>query len=249
MQPSRNNLIESYIKNIGGLSLSESEGSALKKTSGRRSSGTASLAREVKKVISDPEVRAKVEARVAEFTRRREKGDEKEWFSELCFCLMTANSTARLGIEIQESLAEGCLDLPQKKVEKVLREHGHRFARPRSDFICRARELPGLRKTIESLGDDRKAREWLVENVAGLGYKEASHFLRNTGHFGVAILDRHIIRLMADYSLIPEPPKTVTPKRYLEMEGKLDVLSEELGIPPGILDFYLWYMKTGEILK
>ena len=221
----------------------------MKKASRRRSSGIDTLAKETAKVVSDPKVRKEVEARVAEFIERRERGSDEEWFSELCFCLMTANSTARLGIKIQESLAEGCLTLSQKRVERVLRKHGHRFARPRADFICRARKLPEIRKTIESFGDDREAREWLVENVVGLGYKEASHFLRNTGHFGVAILDRHIIRIMAEHSLIPEVPKTITPKRYSEMEKKLDELSEKLGIPPGILDFYLWYMRTGEILK
>lgn len=211
--------------------------------------GMASLARKTKEVMSDPSVRKKVEAREKSFKKLREKGGDEDWFSELCFCLMTANSTARLGMEIQEALAEGCLSLSQKNVEGVLREHGHRFARPRAAYICEARSLPKLRKTIESFEDDRLAREWLVENVLGLGYKEASHFLRNTGHFGVAILDRHIIRLMAEHSLIIEVPKTITPKRYIEMELILDGLSERLKLPPGILDLYLWYMKTGAILK
>lgn len=212
-------------------------------------SGMNSLAKKTKEVMSDPKVRAKVTARVREFDKLRKSGSEDDWFSELCFCLMTANSTARLGIEIQESLGKGCKTFPHKKVEAKLREHGHRFARPRAEFICKARGLPELKKTIESFGDDREAREWIVENVLGLGYKEASHFLRNTGHYDVAILDRHIIRIMADYRLIPEVPKTITPKRYLEMEKMLDGLSENLDVPPGILDFYLWFMRTGEILK
>jgi N-glycosylase/DNA lyase len=211
--------------------------------------GISSLARKTTEVMSNPEVRAKVKARVAQFDKLRGSGSEDDWFSELCFCLMTANSTARLGIEIQESLGKGCKTFPRKKVEAMLREHGHRFARPRAGFICEARGLPELSRTIESFRNDREAREWLVENVLGLGYKEASHFLRNTGHYGVAILDRHIIRIMADFGLIPEVPKTITPKRYLEMEKVLDGLSEKLDIPPGILDFYLWYMRTGEILK
>jgi len=214
-----------------------------------KKSGIDSLAKKTAEVMSDPKVRAKVKARATGFDKLRKSGSEDDWFSELCFCLMTANSTARLGIEIQESLGKGCKTYPQKKVEATLREHGHRFARPRAGFICKARELPELRTAIESFGDDRRAREWLVENVIGLGYKEASHFLRNTGHYGVAILDRHIIRIMADFGLIREVPKTITPKRYIEMEKILDGLSEKLDVPPGILDFYLWYMRTGEILK
>jgi N-glycosylase/DNA lyase len=207
------------------------------------------LEKKVREVMSDSAVRAKVDARVAEFDRLREEGRDEDWFSELCFCLMTANSTARLGIAIQKALGDGCLSLPKKSVEEVLADQGHRFARPRADFICKARKLPKLRAAIEVQGDDRRAREWLVENVLGLGYKEASHFLRNTGHYDVAILDRHILRVMQEYALIPEVPKTITPKRYLEMEKMLENLSARLKIPLGILDFYLWYMRTGEILK
>jgi Thermostable 8-oxoguanine DNA glycosylase len=28
--------------------------------------------------------------------------ESKHWFSELCFCILTANSSAKLGIKIQE---------------------------------------------------------------------------------------------------------------------------------------------------
>ena len=205
--------------------------------------------KKVREVMSDPAVRAKVDARVAEFDRLRKEGRDEDWFSELCFCLMTANSTARLGIAIQKTLGDGCLSLPKTSVEEVLADHGHRFARPRADFICKARKLPKLRGVIEAQEDDRCAREWLVENVLGLGYKEASHFLRNTGHYDVAILDRHILRVMQEYALITEVPKTITRKRYLEMEKILENLSARLSTPLGILDFYLWYMRTGEILK
>ena len=88
-----------------------------------------------------------------------------------------------------------------------------------------------------------------MENILGLGYKEASHFLRNTGHFNVAILDRHILRIMEEYSLIPEIPKTLTKKRYFQIEKTLEKLSRKVDLPLGVLDIYLWYMKTGEILK
>jgi N-glycosylase/DNA lyase len=207
------------------------------------------LAKKIRQVMSNPAVRSTVEARVADFDRIREKGTDEEWFSELCFCLMTANWTARGGIAIQKVLGDGCLTLSQTKVEQVLADHGHRFARPRADYICKARKLPKLRAVIEAQGDDRRAREWLIENVLGLGYKEASHFLRNTGHYDVAILDRHILAIMHEYALIQEIPKTITPKRYKEMEKTLERLSTKLKIPLGILDFYIWYMRTEEVLK
>lgn len=211
--------------------------------------GLSKLAKEVTALASDMDVRSKVEQRVREFERLRIKGTDRDWFSELCFCIMTANSTARLGVEIQKALGDGCITASHADVESLLRKCGHRFARPRADYICRARDYWNIKAVIESFPDDASAREWLVENILGLGYKEASHFLRNTGHFGLAILDRHILKIMEEYSLIPAVPKTLTRKRYLEIENGLARLAEKVGMPLGVLDFYLWYMRTGEILK
>jgi len=222
--------------------LSEGLGSQGKK-------GLSALAKKIRELVADSDLRGRVEARVKEFEALREVGTDDDWFSEMCFCLLTANSTAQLGIEIQQSLGKGCIELSQNDVERLLASHGHRFARPRADFICRAREHVKIKSIIDSCGDDRSAREWLVENILGLGYKEASHFLRNTGHFNVAILDRHILRIMEEYSLIPEIPKTLTKKRYLQIEKTLEKLSRKVDLPLGVLDIYLWYMKTGEILK
>ena len=95
----------------------------------------------------------------------------------------------------------------------------------------------------------RAAREWVAVNIKGLGYKEASHFLRNVGYFDLAILDRHILAVMKDYGLIDSIPSSLSRKKYLEIEKKFFELSELTSIKPGILDFYLWYMRTGKVLK
>ena len=79
--------------------------------------------------------------------------------------------------------------------------------------------------------------------------KEASHFLRNVGYFNLAILDRHIQRVMSEYGMVTMLPKSMTKRNYLAMEQKLRTLAEELALPIGVLDLYLWYMKTGKVLK
>ena len=58
-------------------------------------------------------------------------------------------------------------------------------------------------------------RAWLVDNIKGLGYKEASHFLRNIGFDDYAIIDSHILDLLERYNLIKQP-KTLTRKKYTE---------------------------------
>ena len=97
-------------------------------------------------------------------------------------------------------------------------------------------------------GSEETAREWLVENVKGIGYKEASHFLRNTGSLNLAILDRHILSVMAEHRIIRRP-KTLTKKRYLAIEKKFLKTAAARGMPPAELDLYIWQMKTGYVMK
>ncbi|RLF92613.1 N-glycosylase [Thermococci archaeon] len=211
----------------------------------------------------DWRVASQIKTRLEEFEANRERGGER-WFSELCFCLLTANSSAALGMKIQERLGEGAeegegsngfLNLPLEELETVLKEEGHRFYKRRSEFIVAARRKVGseVKVVVGSFGDERRAREWLVKNVKGLGYKEASHFLRNLGFGNVAILDRHILRAMQRFGICEEIPgrltKALTKRKYLELERRLEGLAGEVGMSLGELDLYLWWLETGKVLK
>ncbi len=111
------------------------------------------------------------------------------------------------------------------------------------------RKFRNIKEIINRIGGAKQAREWLVKNVKGIGYKEASHFLRNVGFDDVAILDRHVLSVLCEYELIDEVPHSLTRGRYLGIEEKLVGLAEKLGLTLGELDLYLWYLKTGEVLK
>ncbi|MEM3526333.1 MAG: N-glycosylase/DNA lyase [Candidatus Jordarchaeaceae archaeon] len=190
-----------------------------------------------------------ISKRMGEFEELHKKGDI-EWFSELCFCILTAYSSAELGLKIQRALnCKDFLTLSREKLCRKFREKGHRFPEKRAEFIVYAREFSNIKEIITRFSDERVAREWLVEKIRGLGYKEASHFLRNVGYKNVAILDRHILRVMFEYGLISEIPRTLTRRKYLEIEQKLENLAEMVGLSLGELDLYLWFMKTGKILK
>jgi N-glycosylase/DNA lyase len=95
-----------------------------------------------------------------------------------------------------------------------------------------------------------KTRTWLVENVKGIGYKEASHFLRNIG-FGkdLAILDIHILKNLKKYGVTKDIPKTLTKIKYFEIENKLKIFSEKIRIPMSHLDLLFWSLETGKIFK
>ena len=208
----------------------------------------ASLADEVLR-LREGEVGDKVETRMREFDELGRKGN-REWLCELSFCILTANSSARLGIDIQEKLGyPGFCELSIDDLTENLKEMGHRFYNKRAEYIVGARRLTGLKRIVEGFSSSRKARDWLVENVKGIGYKEASHFLRNVGFLNVAILDRHILNLSFEHGLISQVPSTLSRKKYLELESKLEVLAEMVDLPLGELDLFLWYMKTKKILK
>jgi N-glycosylase/DNA lyase len=210
--------------------------------------GIDDLVKEINKLKASS-VGGEISKRMRAFEELHEKGNE-EWFSELCFCILTAYSSAELGLKIQRDInCEDLLTLSRENLCCKLREEGHRFSERRADFIVCARNFCNIKEIITSFSDERVAREWLVKSVKGLGYKEASHFLRNVGFKNVAILDRHILRVMLEYGLINEIPKTLTRRRYLEIEKKLENLAERVSLPLGELDLYLWFMKTGKILK
>jgi len=190
-----------------------------------------------------------VAQRIREFKDIGRKGNE-EWFLELCFCILTANSTARLGMKIQSELGSGgFLTLPLKELRHRLRAAGHRFPNTRARFIFEARRFRDIKGIIERFTDTQQAREWMAENVMGIGYKESSHFLRNVGFNNVAILDRHVLSTLHEHGLIDVLPRSLTHGRYLEIERKLEELARKLGLTLGELDLYLWYLKTGEVLK
>lgn len=177
------------------------------------------------------------------------RGTEEDLFKELCFCILTANYSAERGIRIQKEIDLGFLSLPLDELARKLRELGHRYPEIRAKYIVEARKYLGkLKKVLESFDDEALLRDWLVKNVKGLGYKEASHFLRNIGFKNVAIIDFHIIDLLVKYGII-ERPRSLTRKKYMEIEDILRKIAEISGLTLAELDLYLWHMETGKILK
>ena len=198
--------------------------------------------------LKQSKMKSLIDARMREF-RGIGEGSSSEIFEELCFCVLTANFSAERAIKIQKEMGEGFLTLPESELAKRLRELGHRFPEARAKYIVEARRHgDSLRNILGSFHSQVEARRWLADNVRGLGYKEASHFLRNIGYDDLAILDFHIIDLLARYGLI-EKPKTLTKKRYLEIEELLREIAKRSRLNLAELDLYLWYMETGKVLK
>ncbi len=196
-----------------------------------------------------------VQKRLHEFRQVLER-DDHDVFAELCFCLLTPQSSAKTCWAAITRLKEKSLLLKGAPGELEPLLNDVRFNESKAKYIVQAREQfsknGGLqvKPHLRSFVNNYELREWLVENVNGLGYKEASHFLRNVG-LGeeFAILDRHILRNLKDFGVLPEIPTSLTKKRYLEIEEKVRRFSRQIGIPMGELDLLLWSKETGWIFK
>jgi N-glycosylase/DNA lyase len=130
------------------------------------------------KQLKKLEIAKTITKKVAEFEELGKKKQE-EVFSELCFCLMTANFDAEKCIRIQKELGRSFEILPEDKLAEELKKYGHRFPNKRANYISEARSCSVELHDAIMKKDGKQMRKWLIENVKGLGMKEASHFPSN----------------------------------------------------------------------
>ncbi len=189
-----------------------------------------------------------VEKRWNSFLDLGKNGSEEELFSELSFCVLTANWSAKGGIKAQKEIGNGFCTFTREELEDALRKVGHRFPSARSNYIVQNRWIIGKLKRVISMPSE-KAREYIIENVKGIGWKESSHFLRNVGVGNVAILDKHIMRMMVSAKIIDEIPKRWTKSRYLDYESRLIPVAKHFKVSFGKLDLYMWYAVKKSVDK
>lgn len=185
------------------------------------------------------------------------KNDDQRMFEELCFCILTANTSAEMGMNAIDAIRHLLIDGSQKEMTKNL-NGVYRFNNLRPSYIIHTREYLKnefnfkLKNQIESLKKDKEnLRDFFAFNkgIKGLGYKEGSHFLRNIGYKGYAILDKHILNSLFEFGVIDEPKRPSTREKYREIEQKMKKFSVEIGIPMDELDLLFWSRKNGKILK
>ena len=204
-----------------------------------------------------PPVKNKIISRLNEFKRIWNRGNEEDIFAELVFCLLTPQSKARSCYDAVGCLLERDLLLKGNKSQIAKELRGKvRFHNTKAKHIVEARKIfsergkLSLKKMLVQFNDPKEAREWLVENIKGLGFKEASHFLRNIGKGeNLAILDRHILKNLELLEVINEIPTSLSKKKYLEIEKRMKDFAENVKIPMSHLDLLFWYKETGEVFK
>ncbi|HXG85006.1 MAG TPA: N-glycosylase/DNA lyase, partial [Pyrinomonadaceae bacterium] len=202
------------------------------------------------------ERRGEIQKKISEFEAVWQTGTDERLWEEMVFCFFTGGCSARMGMRSVEAVRPILLTGDHAKLADALRGR-HRYPNARAGYIVASRaflrEHCGLRlrEKLRSFDNDLERRDWLVKEkrIKGLGYKEASHYLRNVGLKGYAILDKHILRSLAELEIIENPTPPQARAEYLAIEEKLKKLAKTTGIDFDELDLVLWSMKTGEILK
>ena len=197
--------------------------------------------------LKKSDIKKVIDNRINDFKNIDKKSND-QLFNEMCFCMLTANFNAEKSIKIQNEIGECFYTDSKDELTRKLKDFGHRFPNARAEYISESKKCKNKLNEIVKFHDKKALREWIVNNVKGLGYKEASHFLRNIGFDDYAIIDFHIVDILVDNGLI-EKPKALTKKRYIEIEDLLKKLAKQTNLTLAELDLYLWYMETGKILK
>ncbi|MFH0929316.1 MAG: DNA lyase [Candidatus Aenigmatarchaeota archaeon] len=181
---------------------------------------------------------------IASFIKTCSIKDDECLFEELCFCIMTPQSRAKYcRLAVDRLKKDGKLfTASQEKIREYMT--GVRFPEVKAQRIVEARgKLPELKKNLSK--EPQELREWLAKNIKGLGMKESTHFMRNIGFQGMAIIDVHIQNFLKKVGKINKN-KSLTKKRYLELEEVFLGLAKEAEISPEELDIAIWLYQSGE---
>lgn len=194
-----------------------------------------------------------IEAQLGEFRKIRESADDRKIFEELAYCILTSAVGPKVGLRsleaIRDILPEGTAEETESRLKGI-----HKYPE-KAFFIVHTREYLKkeygfkLRELLDSFPGPEERRDFFALNrdIKGIGYTQASHFLRNIGFSGYAILDKNVLNSLTDFGIIDTPKPPSTGKRYKEIENRMKSLAGELGIGLDELDMLLWSLRTGRI--
>ncbi len=189
-----------------------------------------------------------IKKRLLEF-KETGKGSAEDIFTELCFCILTPQSNARQCDKAVQELKKKRLlfKAPARAIRPVLKGKS-RFHNKKAEYLVSARR--SFDRSILSNDNILDMRKKIVESIRGVGYKEASHFLRNIGlGKDIAILDRHILKNLKRYGVIDRVPSSMSVKAYLNIEMSARSFAKGMGMGLEELDLLFWSRETGEIFK
>lgn len=146
------------------------------------------------------------------------------------------NDKDQYEIEIYKTLA-GKMYSTQKGSYRFPHVRAHQIAQTRNTF-CRK----SIKELLFKSTEPKKIRRNLVDEISGLGPKQASMFMRNIGlSYDLAILDSHVLNfLKMQNSLYDDNLRISSIAAYERIENIAIDYAESLGYPVGFLDWAIW---------
>jgi len=191
-----------------------------------------------------------IQDRLLEFKQAFREADDPQVFRELSFCILSSGVGPKIAGQCMSAIGERLVDGEE---DELLERIGaiHKYAENASRYIVFTREYLReehgflLKALVSSFEDRVERRDFFAKNpgIKGLGYMQASHFLRNLGFSGYAILDRNNLASLFELGIIGETKYPLTKKRYLETESLMTEAAHELGISLDEFDLLLWSRK------
>ena len=124
-------------------------------------------------------------------------------------------------------------------IEKSLKVNGYRFYKSKSEAIYNAilffKEYSFDIGTFIAQHSDYKLIRKELMKIAGIGYKIASHWLRNMG-FYIPVIDLHIKNLLFKFNVIND--NSISYRAYEKIQNRI---IKELEIDNISFDLALWY--------
>lgn len=203
-----------------------------------------------------------IDSRLEEFEDLKESTDYRK-FQELVFVILTSRSEAEKSWEAAGDLDSSNLLMEgdREEIAEFIASHGVQYELQKAGYIVQNRQKlsqPTLQNpTMELKLNDRidysqpeKTRKWFAENLSGVGWKGASHFLRNVGFTDdFVIVSGHIMKKLNGMGVVDQVEPPQGEEGYMEVESAFRTLAEELDLNMTELDLTLWCMETGSVFR
>ena len=191
-----------------------------------------------------------IQNRLLEFREAFQKFDDRRIFRELSFCILSSGVGPKIADQCINAIGEKLVDGEEDELLGCIGAT-HKYAENASRYIVFTREYLKeehgflLKSLVSSFEGRMERREFFAKNpgIKGLGYMQASHFLRNLGFSGYAILDRNNLASLFELGVIGKMKYPLTRKTYLETESLMMEAARELGIGLDEFDLLLWSRK------
>jgi len=198
-------------------------------------------------------VKDDIDSRLNEFNNIHLREDDEEVFRELCFCVLSSGVGPKMAERAIAVLGDGLLSGSESELKNLL-IGTHKYP-DKALYLCDTREYLKenlnlhLIAKLKSIENFEERRDFIADNknIRGMGYVQASHFLRNIGFCGYAILDKNILSSLYELGITQDMKPSSSKTRYIEKESRFREFSNEVQISIEKLDMLLWYRRVRKI--